>query len=304
MIAIIGSGRVGSSIALQIATRDLDDITLIDIIQGLPQGEALDLGQALAEQGTDVDILGSNDYKDMTGSDLVIIPAGLARKPGMTRLDLLQKNAGIIRGICEKIVEYAPKSMVLMVTNPMDVMTYVAYTATRFGRQRVFGMGGLLDLSRFKYSLAKTLNVSRASIQAMVIGEHGENMLPLPRYSSVHGIPVTELLTEAQLEDAIEQTRKIAIEVITLKGATFYAPAHGVTKMVEAIVKDKKAVLPLSAYLDGEYGVRDVCVGVPAVLGRNGVEKIVELKLNQSEQAAFMKGVRTLQEAVKSVSGS
>lgn len=303
LITIIGSGRVGSSIALQIASRDLDDITLIDIIQGLPQGEALDLGQAMVEQGTDVEIRGSNDYKDMSGSDLVIVPAGLARKPGMTRLDLLQKNTVIIRGICEKIVEYAPKSMVLMVTNPLDVMTYVAYTTTRFDRGRVFGMGGMLDLSRFKYALARMLNVSRASIQATVIGEHGENMLPLQRFSSVHGIPVTELLSEAQLQEAVEQTRKIAIEVIALKGATFYAPAHGVTRMVEAVVKDKKAVLPLSTYLDGEYGVKDVCIGVPAVLGRNGVEKIVALKLNESERAGFMKGVQTLKEAIKSISG-
>lgn len=298
LISIIGTGKLGSAVALQVASRELGDLRLVDVIQGLPQGEALDLGQMAAEQGADVDIVGSNDYKDIAGSDLVVVVGGLGRKPGMTRLDLQEKNEDIIRGICDKIVEYAPKTLVLMVTNPLDVMTYLAWKVTGFETSRVFGQSGMLDTMRFKYFIAKALRVSTSSVQAVVIGEHGDSMVPLPRFSTVNGVPITELLSPAQVTEAIERTRKIAAEVIALKGATIYAPAHGITRMVESVIKDKKMVLCLTAHLNGEYGVKDIYLDVPAVLGARGVERVIELKLNDEERAAFLKSVEVVRAAV------
>jgi len=280
-----------------VAQRELGDLRLVDIIQGLPQGEALDLGQMAAEQGVDVDIVGSNDYKDIAGSELVVVIGGLGRKPGMTRLDLQEKNEAIIRGISEKIVEYAPKTLVLMVTNPLDVMTYLAWKVTGFEPSRVFGQSGMLDTMRFKYFIAKALRVSTSSVQAVVIGEHGDSMVPLPRFSTVNGVPITELLTPAEVNDAVDHTRKIAAEVIALKGATIYAPAHGIARMVETVIKDKKMVLCMTAHLNGEYGLKDVYVDVPAVLGARGVERIIELKLNPEESAAFQKSVEVVKAA-------
>ena len=291
LISIIGTGKLGAAVALQVAQRELGDLRLVDIIQGLPQGEALDLGQMVAEQGTDLDITGSNDYRDIATSDLLVVIGGLGRKPGMTRLDLQEKNEAIIRSICEKIREYAPKTLVLMVTNPLDIMTYLAWKVTGFEPARVFGQSGMLDTMRFKYFIAKALHVSTASIHAVVIGEHGDSMVPLPRFSTVNGVPITDLLSPAQVNDAIERTRKIAAEVIALKGATIFAPAHGITRMVESVIKDKKMVLCLTAHLNGEYGLNDVYVDVPVVLGAQGVERVIELKLNDEERAAFMKSV-------------
>jgi malate dehydrogenase len=297
LVSIIGTGKLGSAVALQIAQRELGDLRLVDIVQGLPQGEALDLGQMVAEQGTDLDIVGSNDYKDIAGSDLVVVIGGLGRKPGMTRLDLQEKNETIIRGICEKIVEYSPKTLVLMVTNPLDVMTYLAWKVTGFEPSRVFGQSGMLDTMRFKYFIAKALAVSTSSIHAVVIGEHGDSMVPLPRFSTVNGVPITELLSTTEVNEAIERTRKIAAEVIALKGATIFAPAHGITRMVESVIKDKKMVLCLTAHLNGEYGLKDVYVDVPAVLGARGVERVIELKLNDTEKSAFMKSVEVVKTA-------
>lgn len=298
LISIIGTGKLGSAVALQVAGRELGDLRLIDVIKGLPEGEALDLSQMVSEQGADIDITGSNDYKDIAGSDLVVVIGGLGRKPGMTRLDLQEKNEEIIRGICEKIVEHAPKTLVLMVTNPLDIMTYLAWRVTGFEPSRVFGQSGMLDTTRFKYFIAKALGVSRSSVQATVIGEHGDSMVPLPRYSTVGGVPITELLTPAQVNDAVERTRKTAAEIIALKGATIYAPAHGITRMVESVIKDKKMVLCLTAHLNGEYGLRDVYVDVPAVLGAKGVERVIELKLNDEEKEAFLKSVEVVKSAV------
>jgi malate dehydrogenase len=298
LISIIGTGKLGSAVALQVASRELGDLRLIDVIQGLPQGEALDLGQMAAEQGADVDIVGSNDYKDIAGSDLVVIVGGLGRKPGMTRLDLQGKNEEIIRGICEKVVEHAPRTLVLMVTNPLDVMTYLAWKVTGFEPSRVFGQSGMLDTMRFKYFISRTLGVSPSSVQAVVIGEHGDSMVPLPRFSTVNGVPITELMSAAQAAEAVEHTRKIAAEVIALKGATIYAPAHGITRMIESVIKDKRMVLCLDAHLNGEYGVKDLYVDVPAVLGARGIEKVIELKLNDEEKSAFMKSVDVVRTAV------
>jgi len=285
-------------VALQVASRELGDLRLVDVIQGLPQGEALDLGQMAAEQGVDVEIVGSNEYKDIAGSDLIVVIGGLPRKPGMTRLDLQEKNEEIIHGICDKIVQYSPKSLVLMVTNPLDIMTYLAWKVTGFEPSRVFGQSGMLDTMRFKYFISKVLGVSTSSVQAVVIGEHGDSMVPLPRFSTVNGVPITELLSPAQVAEAVERTRKIAAEVIALKGATIYAPAHGIARMVESVIKDKKMVLCLTAHLNGEYGVKDIYVDVPAVLGAKGVERVIELKLNDEEKGAFMKSVEVVRSAV------
>lgn len=278
--------------------RNVDDVTLIDIIPGLPEGEALDLSHMAAELGIDRKITGSNDYAALKGSDIVVVTAGLARKPGMTRMDLLQKNAGIIKSVAAEVAKYSPECVLIMVTNPLDAMTYFALKTTGFKKNRVFGMGGMLDLSRFKQLLSEELNVSRSSIDALVLGEHGESMTPVPSFSSVSGIPLTNFLSDEQLDLAIDKTRKIAAEVIAKKGATFYAPGNGIARMVEAVRYDKKALLPVSAYLEGEYGLSGLCIGVPAIIGRDGVEKIIELDLQGKEKESFMKGAATLKEAI------
>jgi malate dehydrogenase len=298
MIGLVGSGRVGSTLAMLLVQRNVDDITLVDIIEGLPQGEALDLSHMAAEIGVDVKIAGSNDYSALRGSDIVVVTAGLARKPGMTRMDLLNKNSGIIKSVADQVAKYAPDCKLIMVTNPLDAMVYVALKTTKFPKNKVLGMSGMLDLSRFKELLSQALGVSRASIDALVIGEHGESMTPLPSYTSVNGIPLTSMLSEQQIADAIDKTRKVAAEVIKLKGATFYAPANGIARMVEAIHYDKKMMLPVSAYLEGEYGISGICIGVPAILGKDGVEKIVEVKLTGPEKEWFDKGAATIKEAL------
>ena len=225
----------------------------------------------------------------------------MVEETGMTRMDLLAKNAGIIKSVTQEVAKHAPDSKLIMVTNPLDAMTYVALKSTGFKKGRVFGMSGMLDLSRFKQLLSEALHASRASINALVIGEHGESMTPLPSYTSVNGIPLKSLLTEAQIDEAIEKTRKVAAEVIAKKGATFYAPANGVARMVEAVRYDKKALIPVSTYLEGEYGVSGICIGVPAIIGAEGVEKIIQVPLSGKEKESFDKGAATLKEAVASI---
>lgn len=301
MISIIGSGRVGSTLAMILVERNVDDVTLVDIIQGLPEGEALDLSHMAAELGIDVSIRGSNEYSALKGSDIVVITAGLARKPGMTRMDLLTKNAGIIKSVTSEVAKHAPDAKIIMVTNPLDAMAYVALKTTAFKKSRVFGMGGMLDLSRYKQFLAEYLHVSRSSINALVIGEHGESMTPVPSYTSVDGIPVRQFLSEQQLDEAVDKTRKVAAEVIAKKGATFYAPANGIARMVEAVHYDKKALLPVSAYLEGEYGLSGLFIGVPAIIGTEGVEKIVQIPLSGKEKESFEKGAAALKEAISAL---
>lgn len=301
MISIVGSGRVGSTLAMLLIQRNVDDVTLVDIIPGLPEGEALDLSHMASEIGVDRKIVGSNDYSALKGSDIVVVTAGLARKPGMTRMDLLTKNAGIIKSVAQEVAKHAPNSKLIMVTNPLDAMTWVALKASGFPKNRVFGMSGMLDLSRFKQLLADSLHVSRSSIDALVIGEHGEAMTPLPSYTSVNGIPLRNFMSDQQIDVAIDKTRKVAAEVIAKKGATFYAPANGIARMVEAVHYDKKALLPCSSYLEGEYGVNGLCIGVPIIVGANGVEKIVEVKLEGTEKESFDRGVATLKEALASI---
>lgn len=302
MISVIGSGRVGASVALQLALREIDDIVLIDIIQGLPQGEALDLGHMVADVGVDVSLSGSNDYRDISGSDIVVVPAGLPRKEGMTRLDLLAKNAEIVRDVCRRIVEFAPNSKVVTVTNPLDVMTYLAHKVTGFAKNRIVGFSGVLDGSRFKSLIAQSLGVSVSCVKTLVIGEHGDSMVPLARYTSVEGIPLTELLPGERVSELIERTRSAGAEVLKLKaGSAHHAPGQGVARTVEAIKKDKKTVFTASALLEGEYGYRELCIGVPVVVGQRGIEKVIELKLNTEEKSLFDKSARVVMEAISSL---
>ncbi len=302
MITIVGSGKVGSSAALQIAMKEIDkNILLLDIIEGLPQGEAMDINHLLSERGIDTKVNGSNDYSAMKGSDIVIIIAGVGRKPGMTRMDLLNTNSSIVKSVAEKVRDYARESIVITVTNPLDPMTYVTYKVTGFKRERVMGMGNLLDLSRFKSFIADKMNIARDSIQALVIGEHGENMLPLIRYASIAGIPLSNLINNEGAKELIENTRKVAAEVIKLKGATIYAPANAIARMVESIVKDKRMVIPVSAYLQGEYNTNNICIGIPAIIGKNGIEKIIEIELNNEEQDIFNKGVESIKSAISTL---
>lgn len=300
-ITVIGSGRVGASAALNCGLRELDDVLLLDIVQGLPQGEAMDINHQLSERGSDSIARGSNNYEDMRGSDYVVLVAGVGRKPGMTRMDLLKINAGIVKDVASKIATYAKDATVIVVTNPLDPMTYLALKTIGAQKGKVMGMGGMLDLSRFKSFIQEATGVSRDSIQAMVISEHGENMLPLTRFSSLGGIPLHDFITKEQAADIIEKTKKVAADVIALKGATVYAPGNAVATMIESMEKDKKMVIPVSAYVDGQYGVSDLCIGVPAVIGAGGVEKIVELKLDSFEQGVFDKGVASVREAIKAL---
>ncbi len=298
MIGMVGAGKVGAQAALEIASAGIDDIGLVDIIPGLAEGEALDISHRLSDAGVDVSVTGSTDYSAIEGASLVIITAGLARKPGMTRMDLLSKNSGIIASVTKEVAKKAPESVILMVTNPMDAMTYVALKASGFPKSRVVGQGGVLDNSRFKYVLSKKLGVSRGSITSLVMGEHGENMIPVASHTYVSGVPLSGLLTEEEVQQAIDDTRKVAAEVISKKGATIFAPGRSIARMARAIVKDTKEVLAASAYLEGEFGLNGICIGVPVMLGKGGVEKIYELKLSDKERDWFNKGADTLREAI------
>lgn len=299
MITIIGSGKVGGAAALFTALRKVtDEILLLDVVQGLPQGEAMDLNHMLSEKGIDVNIRGSNDYSEMKGSDIVVVVAGSGRKPGMTRMDLLKINASIVKGVVENIKKFAKDAMIIPVTNPLDPMAYLTYKISGFQKSRVFGMGNMLDLSRFVQFIHESTSYSRNSIRALVIGEHGENMLPLPRYSTVSGIPLTSILPKQKTDEIVQSTRQVAAKVIELKGATVHAPGNAISAIVEAVMRDTRQVIPVATYLDGEYGHSDVSIGVPAVLGKNGVEKIIELDLDSNEKEWFKKGVESVKTAI------
>jgi malate dehydrogenase len=301
-ITVIGSGKVGASAALNCGLRELDnDLLLLDIIHGLPQGEAMDINHNLSERGLDCIARGSNNYEDMRNSEFIVLVAGVGRKPGMTRMDLLKTNAGIVKEIASKIANYSSHATLIVVTNPLDPMTYLALKNTGINRKKVMGMGGMLDLSRFKSFIQDATHVSRASIQAMVISEHGENMLPLIRFASIGGIPLNDFVSKEKSTEIFENTKNVAAEVISLKGATVYAPGNAVATMIEAVVKNKRSVIPVSTLLEGEYGYEDVCIGVPAIVGTEGIQKIIELKLNNSEQDIFDKGINNIKEAIEAL---
>lgn len=290
-ITIVGAGNVGATTAHWMASKELGDIVLVDVLDGIPQGKSLDLMEAGPVEDLDVTLTGSNSYEATANSDLVIITAGLARKPGMSRDDLLTKNSEIIKEVTQQVAKYSPKTIIIMVSNPLDVMTYEAMKISGFPKQRVVGMAGILDTARFRTFVAMELNVSVEDIQALVLGGHGDSMVPLPRYTTVGGVPITELMSEDRVAALIERTRKGGIEIVNFlkTGSAYYAPAAAATQMAEAILKDKKRLLPCAAYLEGEYGLRDVFVGVPVILGTKGVEKILEVRLTKEEQAALAK---------------
>src|ERR687885_850219 len=296
-ITIIGSGKVGAYAALSCGIRELGNVLLLDIVQGLPQGEAMDINHQLSERGSDNLVRGSNNYEDIRNSNCIVLVAGVGRKPGMTRMDLLKTNAGIVKDVASKIALYAKDAAVIVVTNPLDPMTYFTLKSLGAKKNKVMGMGGMLDLSRFKSFIRDATNISRNSIQAMVISEHGENMLPLTRFSSIGGISLHDLISKDKAMEIFEQTRKVAAEVIVLKGATVYAPGNAIATMLESIIRDKKLVIPVSTLLEGEYGFYDVCIGVPAIIGAGGVERIIELKLDSFEQDIFNKGIASVKEA-------
>ena len=302
MITIIGAGKVGGDAALFSALKQLDDqILLLDIAEGLPQGEAMDINHMLSEQGIDVEIKGSNNYEDMRGSNIVVVVAGAGRKPGMTRMDLLKINAGVVKDVVGNIKKYADDSLIIPVTNPLDPMAYITLKTSGFERNRVFGMGGMLDLSRFKQFIHEATNSTRNKIDALVIGEHGENMLPLTRLAKIDGKPLPDILSQEELDNIFTSTKNVAAEVIKLKGATVHAPGNAISAMIDNVVNDKKQVMPVSAYLDGEYGYSDVSIGVPTVLGKQGIEKIIELELNDNEKDWFEKGVKSVKDAISGV---
>jgi malate dehydrogenase len=302
MLTIIGSGKVGGDAALFSALRRVDtDILLLDVVKGLPQGEAMDLNHMLSEQGIDVSVRGSNDYSDMKGSDIVVVVAGSGRKPGMTRMDLLKINAGIVKDVVENIKKYADNSIIVPVTNPLDPMAHITYKTSGFEAGRIVGMGGMLDLSRFIQFIHEATGYSRDSIRALVIGEHGENMLPLPRFSTVAGMPLSSILPKERLDQLVQDTRGVAAKVIELKGATVHAPGNAVSAIVEAILKDRRKVIPVATPLSGQYGHSDVTIGVPAVIGRRGVEKIVELDLLPEEREWFDKGANGIKSALAGI---
>ena len=302
MITIIGSGKVGGDAALFSAIKKLDDqILLLDVAEGLPQGEAMDINHMLSEQGIDVEVKGSNNFEDMRGSDVVVVVAGSGRKPGMTRMDLLKINASIVKSVVENVKKYADNSMIIPVTNPLDPMAYITYKVSGFERNRIFGMGGMLDLSRFRQFIHEATGHSRDSIRALVIGEHGENMLPLPRFSSVSGIPLSSFLPKEKLDELVQNTKQVAAKVIELKGATVHAPGNAISAIVESVVRDRKQVIPVATYLDGEYGYSDVTIGVPAIIGKQGVEKIIELDLDNDEKHTFEKAVKSVKDAISGI---
>jgi malate dehydrogenase len=299
-ISIIGAGNVGATAAFIIANKELSDVVIVDIIPDMPQGKGLDMAEASPVQRYDSQIIGTNDYADIADSDVVIVTSGLPRKPGMSREDLLQKNAEIVGSVTEQIVKYAPNSIIILVTNPLDIITYHAWKVSGFPANRVVGQAGILDSARFRYFIAETLNVSIEDISAMVLGGHGDTMVPLPRYTTVAGIPITELMSEDTIFQLSERTRNGGGEIVNLlkTGSAFYAPGAAIAQMAEAIIKDKKRILPCSAYLTGQYGVNDVYIGVPIKLGANGVEEIIELQLTDSELAALQKSANIYREGI------
>jgi malate dehydrogenase len=299
-VSVVGSGNVGATAAHWIASKELADVVLIDILEGIPQGKALDLQQAMPIEKRDSHIVGTNNYGDTAGSDIVVITAGIPRKPGMSRDDLLNTNYNIMKSVVTEAIKYSPGCILIIVSNPLDAMAQTAYKLSGLPRNRVIGMAGVLDSARFRTFIADELNVSVENVTAFVLGGHGDTMVPLPRYSTVAGIPITELITPERLAALVQRTRDGGAEIVKyLKtGSAYYAPSAAATEMVEAILKDKKKILPCAAYLDGEYGIKGLYVGVPVKLGAKGIEQIIEIKLTADEQAALNKSAEAVKELV------
>jgi malate dehydrogenase len=297
-VTIVGAGNVGATAAHWLASKELANVVLIDVIEGVPQGKGLDLLEAMPIEKRDCAILGTNDYADTAASDIVVITAGIARKPGMSRDDLLNTNAKIMADVVAKVTAASPDCILIVVSNPLDAMAQAAYKHSGFPRERVIGMAGVLDSARFRTFIADELKVSVENVTAFVLGGHGDTMVPLPRYSTVAGIPITELIEPARLSELVQRTRDGGAEIVKyLKtGSAYYAPAAAAIEMVEAILKDKKKILPCAAYLTGEYGIDGLYVGVPCKLGAAGLEQIIEIKLSADEQAALEKSAASVKE--------
>lgn len=299
-VSVIGGGNVGATVAQMIALKELADVALVDIVEGLPQGKALDLLETAPVEKYDSRITGSNGYEITEASDIVVITAGLPRKPGMSRDDLLLKNAEIVKGVVENVVRYSPNSILIIISNPLDAMAHLALKVSGFLKHRVIGMAGVLDSARFRTFIADALNVSVENTTAFVLGGHGDEMVPLPRYSTVAGIPITELFPPDKLNALIERTRKGGGEIVALmKTSAWYAPGSSAVEMVEAILKDKKKILPCAAYLEGEYGISGIFLGVPVKLGSEGIEEIIEIKLLPEEKEALGKSIHAVQDLVQ-----
>jgi malate dehydrogenase len=299
-VTVVGAGNVGATTAHRLADKELCDVVLVDIIEGMPQGKALDLAQSGPVEGYDCKLTGTNGYKETANSDVVVITSGIARKPGMSRDDLLNTNGGIVGSVTEEIVKYSPNAIIIVVSNPLDAMSQVAFKKSGFPKNRVIGMAGVLDSARMRTFLAEALNVSVENVTAFVLGGHGDTMVPLPRYSTCAGIPVTELLPKEVIEQIVTRTANGGAEIVSLlkTGSAYYAPSAAAVEMVEAILKDKKKILPCAAYLEGEYGINGLYVGVPVKLGANGIEEIIQINLTTEERAALQKSAGAVQELV------
>ena len=304
-VTVVGAGNVGASTAQRLVEREIADVALIDILEGIPQGKALDMMESAPVEGFDARIRGSNDYGITEGSDVVVITAGLARKPGMTRDDLVQKNQEIVSGVVKEVVARSPDTILIVVSNPLDAMCEVARRVSGFPPERVFGMAGVLDSARMRWFIAEALDVSVESTHAFVLGGHGDTMVPLTRYSTVAGIPITELLPKEKLDAIVQRTRDGGIEIVNYykTGSAYYAPSSAVAEMVESVLKDRKKVLPCAVYLKGEYGLSDVYLGVPAKLGRRGIEQVVEIALLDDERAALQRSADAVRDLFRILRG-
>ena len=303
-VSIVGAGNTGAALAHWLAIKQVADIVLVDVVEGMPQGKALDLMQAAPVEGFDILLTGSNDYAATAGSDVVVITAGAARKPGMSRDDLVNINTGIVREITAQVARYSPDAFLIVLTNPLDVMCYVAYKVSGFPKHRVMGQSGILDSARFRAFIALELNVSFEDVHALVLGGHGDSMVPLPRYTHVGGIPIEQLLPREKIEELVQRTRDGGAEIVRLlkTGSAFFAPGAAMAEMVEAILRDRKRVLPVSAYLEGEYGESGIFMGVPVVLGGNGIEKILEIEMTEEERAAFARSAADVRRTLSQLS--
>ena len=297
-VTVVGAGNVGATAAQRLAEKQLCDVVLVDIIEGVPQGKALDLAQAAAIEKHDSHLTGTNGYDETADSDIVIITAGIPRKPGMSRDDLISTNAGIVRNVTQEVASRSPEAILIIVSNPLDAMCHVAYDTCGFPQQRVIGMAGVLDSARFRAFISMELNVSVENTHAFVLGGHGDTMVPLPRYSTVAGIPITELLAKDRIDALVKRTRNGGAEIVGLlkTGSAYYAPASAAVEMAESILKDKKKILPCAAYLQGQYGIQDLFIGVPVKLGAKGAEEIIEITLTEEEQQALQKSADSVQE--------
>lgn len=300
-VTVVGGGNVGANCALRIAGKELADVVLVDIVEGVPQGKGLDILQSGPVEGYDVNVVGANNYELTANSDIVVITAGFPRKPGMSRDDLLLKNYEIVKAATEQAIKHSPNSILILVTNPLDAMCWAAYQVSKFSKNRVIGMAGVLDTARFRTFIAQELNVSVSNVTAMVLGGHGDTMVPLARLTAVSGIPLSELLDQSIIDKLVDRARNGGAEIVKYlgTGSAYYAPSAAAVEMVESILKDKKKVLPCAAYLEGEYGIKDLFVGVPVKLGARGIEKIYQIRLQPEEQAALDKSAAAVKELIE-----